>query len=96
MTEQVRGVIFNHPYIGVAIGNETVTFVLVTERLVVFSTNSFMKVLKGLLAAYYIFNIEYPRVLQYPLCFIQHFIFNVKSDTLPPTVIRFISCIDKL
>ena len=96
MTEQAYGVAVNYPYIGVAVGTETISFALVTERLVVFTTNSFIKVLKGLMAAYYIFNIEYPKVIQYPLCFIQHFLFNIKNDTLPQTIIRFISCIDKL
>lgn len=62
MTEQVYGIAVNHPYIGIAIGNERISFALVTERLIVFSTNSFMKVLKGLMAAYYVFNIEYHTV----------------------------------
>lgn len=96
MSEQVCGVSVNHPYIGVALGNDSISFVLVTERLVVFSSSSFMKVLKGLIAAYYVFNIVYPKTLHPPLSFIEHFLFNIKTGALPPTVVRFISCIDKL
>lgn len=96
MTEQAKKLSVNHPYVGVVIGNDSVSFYLITERLIIFSTRSFIKALKGLMAAYYVFNIAYPKPLYSPLSFIQHFLFNIKNTTLPPAVIRFISCIDKL
>ena len=60
------------------------------------SCTSFLKALKGLMAVYYSFNIQYPQSLSLPFLFIQHFLFNIKEDSLPPGIVRFISFVDKL
>ena len=96
IADQVPDVDINHPYIGTIIANESISFTLVTERLIVFTSNSFYRVLRGLMAAYYVFNIEYPKNLYHLMCFIQHFLFGIKIDTVPPAIVKFISCFDKL
>lgn len=93
---QARQVPMNHPYIGVVAGDSTLSFFVITERLVLFSTGSFLKALKGLMAAYYVFNIEYPKGLNMPLLFIQHFVLCIKEEILPQALIRFITSLDKL
>ena len=96
MSEQAKKLSNNFPYIGLVAGDNTLSFFVIAERVVLLSSSSFLKVLRGLMAAYYSFNIQYPQTLSQPLIFFQHFLFSVKEDTLPPAIIRFISCVDKL
>ena len=86
----------NFPYIGLVAGDSSLSFYIIAERLVLLSSTSFLKVLKGLMAVYCSFNIQYPQSLSLPLLFIQHFLFNIKEDSLPPAIVRFISSVDKL
>ena len=86
----------NHPYIGVVAGDDSLSFSVVTERLLILSTGSFFKAFQALMASFYAFNIEYPKALSTPLIFIQHFIFSIKEESLPPAIVRFISSVDKL
>ena len=39
-----------------------------------------------LLASYYTFNIEYPKLLRIPMKFIQHVILNIHEEKVPPAV----------
>ena len=70
------------------------SFHVVTERIVLLSTTSFLKAAKGLVASYYVFNIQYPPQLLYPLTFLQHFLFDVKEDKLPPITVCIIITIE--
>ena len=94
--EEAKKIPVNHPYIGVVAGDDTLSFFVVAERQLVLSTNSFFRALRGIMASYYIFNIEYPKELHMTLIFIQHFIFCIKEVNLPQAVIRSISSLDKL
>ena len=39
-----------------------------------------------LFASYYMFNIEYPKMLWIPMKFIQHVILNIHEEKVPPAV----------
>ena len=86
----------NHPYVGVVASDDSLSFFVVTERLLVLTTNSFFKALRGMMACFYVFNIEYPKGLHMPLIFLQHFVFCIKEESLPQALIRFIGLIDRL
>ena len=86
----------NHPHIGVVAGDDSLSFSVVIERLLILSTGSFFKASQALMASFYAFNIEYPKALSTPLIFIQHFIFSIEEESLPPTIVHFISSVDKL
>ena len=77
ISNEVQKIPNNFPYIGVATGDDSLSFYLVVERTVLFSSSSFLKVLKGLIAAYYTFDIQYPQSLSLPLIFLQHFLWPV-------------------
>jgi len=85
----------NYPYIGVATRKDSFSFFVVTERLVTLTTNSSFKAMTGMIACYYVFNIQYPQPLNIPLTFVQHFVYCIK-EVVPSALVRFISCIDKL
>ena len=62
----------------------------------VLTTSSFFKAMGGMMACYYVFDIQYPQPLNIPLTFIQHFVYSIKEDVIPQALVRFISCLDKL
>ena len=84
----------NHPYIGVVAKDESLSFV-VTERLIMLATSSFFKAMVGMMACYYVFDIQYPQLLNIPLTFVQHFVYCIK-DVIPHALVPFISCLNKL
>ena len=94
--EDAKGVNINHPYIGVLKNNSVLSFAVIVERLVLLATKSFFKALKGLMAAYYVFNIEYPKSICQPFLFMQHFFFSILEKSLPPACVRLISSVDNL
>lgn len=94
--EDAKGVNINYPYIGVLKNDSVLSFAVIAERLVLLATKSFFKALKGLMAAFYVFNIEYPKFIRLPLLFIQHFFFSIVEKSLPPACVRLISSLDNL
>ena len=96
VAEQAKKVAVNHPYIGIIACTDSLSFSVVTETLLVLTTGSFFKAFQGMMACFYVFNIEYPKALSIPITFILHFISSIKEENLPPTVVRIISSVDKL
>ena len=68
-------------------------FFLVVERIVVSKTSDFFKALWGLTAAYFAFNIQYPKPLTNILVFTQHLLLGIKNkgQKIPPLVNRVYS-----
>ena len=93
MAEEVK---LNHPYVGVVARDDSFSFFVVTERLVVLTTNSFFKAMSGMMACNYVFDIMYPQPLNVPLTFVQHFVYSIKENVIPQALVRFITCLDKL
>ena len=60
------------------------------------TSNSLFKALRGMMACFYVFNIQHTKALNMPLVFIQHFVFGIKEEYLPTTVTKFISSVDRL
>lgn len=97
MDDELRKLRNTWPYL-VLIGHRT-TFqlMLVAERQVICRVSTLWEGLKGLLGAYFAFNIEYPKPLRALLIFVQHHIFNVKDrQSIPNSVKQIKSSLDKL
>ena len=72
----------------------------VAERVIMEKSKCFFGALQALLAAYFIFNIEYPKSLRAVLIYLQCFIFSLKIDqtvvTVPHCVNHFNSIVSKI
>jgi len=67
----------NHPYIAVVVGNTLQCFVT-AKRFVLCEAKSFSDAIYDLIAAYYAFNIAYPKPIDPILTYIQKLVLNVK------------------
>ena len=87
----------NFPYITVLVGDSSIQFFVVVERLVLDDCKELIDAVTALIGAYFTFNIEYPRPL-YPVCiFLQQFVLRLKDrQTIPPIVTRMLSSLDAL
>ena len=86
----------NHPYLGLVLGGTSLEVYLVIERCVleaVGASSSFT----GLIAAYFAFNMTYPKALYAVLIFIQHFLLIIQDkQPLPISLTKLLSSLDKI
>ena len=86
----------NHPYIAVIPSDSTVQFCVIVERNVLTKSKYFQCSLLSLVAAFYVFGIQYPTSSKSSLIFVEHFLLNIKNDKIPDAVTRFMSSIDSI
>ena len=97
LDEEVKKVSQNFPYIAVVIGDSSIQYFVVVERLVLDDSEEFIDAVTALISAYFTFNIEYPRPLYAAFIFLQHFVLKLKdSQPVPPVVTRLLSSLDAL
>ena len=86
----------NHPYMGVVIGGTSLQVFVIVERTVL-ETVEASTALSGLIAAYFSFNMTYPKGLYPLLIFIQHYILKIKDKQPTPICLtKFLSSVDKI
>ena len=74
-----------------------VQFYIAAEREVFGATTSVFTAMTNLVAAYFTFNIAYPKPLYSFLIFVQHYILKFKDEqTVPTCTTQLISALDKL
>ena len=96
LDETAMTVTDNHPYLGVVVGDASIEAYLVVERHVLDKVDA-SSCLVGLIAAYFAFNMTYPKSLYAVLIFIQHFLLNIRDkQTVPVSVTKLMSSLDKL
>ena len=72
-------------------------YYLVAERIVMMHCQSLFEALQGLVASYFMANIEYPRPLTALLIFIQHIVLGIKDSQLMPNMVtQVVSSLDKM
>ncbi len=82
----------NYPYVAMVLGDCSVQFFVVVERLVLCESDDFLAVLFDLVCVYFAFNIQYPRALYAVLLFIQHYILGIKDNQpIPAAPTRVLS-----
>ena len=87
----------NNPYIAVIMGDSRVQIFTVAERNIMEESDDFFSALQALIAAYFVFNMEYPKPVRPVLIYVQFFIFLCKDDqTVPNCVNLFKSNLSKL
>ena len=95
--KEVMSIAQNFPYIVMLTGDENIQFLLVAERKALTSTDNFMEILTALVAAYFTFNIEYPKALYPIFIFLQHFVMELKDcQSVPNALTRVLSSLDRL
>ena len=86
----------NHPYVGLVMGGDTLEAYMVVERHVLERVES-SSILTGLIAAYFAFNMTYPKALYAVLICIQHFFLDIRDkQIIPVSVTKLLSSLDKL
>ena len=87
------------PYIvttGIA-GEEQFQIFICAEQSVILESKSMKDALIDLIAAYFVFDISYPKYLDSVLIFIQHFVFNLKDQQpLPNAAVKLVANLEKL
>ena len=92
LDEEVRKIPQNYPYVVMALGDDSLQFFIVGERLVLCECDEFIEALLDLICVYFTYNIEYPKNLSAVLLFVQHYILDIKdSQRIPPSPTRVIS-----
>ena len=87
----------NHPYIAIVHDGESTQIFLVVERIAMTSCTTFMEAKCGIVVAYFVFDIAYPKSLETLLLFIQHLVMGVRdTPTLPPIVTQVYSALEAL
>ena len=95
LDEEVSKLPYVYLYIAVVEGDSNAQFFLVAE-VIVSESDGFLDALCDLICAYFTYNIVYPKPLYPVLLFIQRFIMDIKdSQTVPPTVVRALSALQK-
>ena len=84
-----------HPLI-VKLAGQTHQYFVCVEKLVLCKCSDMADALHTLIAAYYVFDIAYPKQVHPILLFIQRYLVGIKDDQpIPPSLIRTISALDK-
>ena len=97
LAEEVEKLSLNFPYIAVVVGDSTVNYYLVAERIILTDCRSLFEALKGLVATYFVANMMYPKALNALLIFVQHIVLGIKdAQTVPNVVTQVVSSLDKL
>ena len=96
LAEEAKKVPLNHPYIGVVASDDSFSFIVVTDWLLVLTTNSFFKALRDTMACFYVFNIDFLKVCTNPLYLFNIFVFSIKEENILQALIRFISSMNRL
>lgn len=86
----------NHPYIAVITSDSAVQFCVIVERNVINKSKYFQCSLLSLIAAYYVFGIEYPASSKSSLIFVERFILNITTYKIPDAATRFMSSIESI
>lgn len=87
----------NYPYIIVCFTAEEVTYNIVVEQEPMCELRYFKGALIYLMAAYFIFNIAYPKPLNSLLVMIQHYIFGLADTQVDsPAVIQTVTALKRM
>ena len=87
----------NWPYLVLLKHDCRIQILVVGERQVITEADTLWEGLKGLLGAYFAFNIECPNKLRALLIFIQHYVFKVRDTQSTPKVVKQVkSSLDKI
>ena len=96
LDDAVMSLTDNHPYIAMVIGGSSAQLFLVAERCVLEAIEE-STVFVGSIAAYYAFNMAYPKPILSVLLFIQHYLLVVKDKQPAPIALtKFLSSLDKI
>lgn len=78
-------------------GEEQFQIFVCAEKSVILESRSVKDVLIDLIAAYFVFDISYPKHLDSVFIFIQHFVFNLKDQQpLPNAAVKLVGNLEKL
>lgn len=78
-------------------GEEQFQIFVCAEQSVILESRSVKDVLIDLIAAYFIFDVSYPKYLDSVLIFIQHFVFDLKDQqSLPNAAVKLVGNLEKL
>jgi len=78
-------------------GEEQFQIFVCAEQSVVLESRSVNDALIDLIAAYFVFDISYPKYLDSVLIFIQQFVFSLKDQQpLPNAVVKLVGNLEKL
>lgn len=89
LEEQIQAVKVNYPYIAVVTMDAAMNIFIVAEQVVICKAASISVATKLLLASFYVFNIEYPKLLGGVLYFFEYYLYNIRSrKNLPISVIQ--------
>ena len=89
LEEQISAMPVNYPYIAVVTMDAAMNIFIVAEKVVLCKAASISEATKLLLAAFYVFNIEYPKLLGGVLYFFEYYLYNIRSrKNLPIAVIQ--------
>ena len=95
--KEVKTLAQNFPYVVLQTGGENTEFCLVAERNVLATTEDFIEVLTGMIAAYFALNIQYPKALYPVFIFVQHHVVVLKDcQPVPTSLTRVLSSLDKI
>ena len=96
LEDAVMSLTDNHPYIAMVIGGYSVQLFLVAERCVLEAIEEVAVFVRSI-AAYYAFNMAYPKPILAVLLFIQHYLLGVKDKQPAPIALtKFLSSLDKI
>ena len=89
LEEQISAMPVNYPYIAVVTMDAAINIFIVAEKVVLCKAASISVAIKLLLASFYVFNIEYPKLLGGVLYFFEYYLYNIRSrKNLPIAVIQ--------
>ena len=78
-------------------GEEQFQIFICAEQSVILESKSVKDALIDLMAAYFVFDISYPKYLDSVLIFIQHYVFDLKDQQpLPSAAVKLVGNLEKL
>ena len=95
--EKITGELPPAPRIVVLTSDESKQFFVVAEKEILTESTSLKRALVDVIAAFFTFDMAYPKQLYPVLLFIQHHILDIKDDQQVPNIVRIVfSALDRL
>lgn len=97
LDEEVQSIENINPYIVVLCGEGSIEVYLVAELEILQQLSSSSNLFLQLIAAYFAFDMVYPKVLFAVLIFLQHFVLDLKDkQVIPVSVTKLVSSLDRI
>lgn len=99
MEEEAKKLKKNYPYLMVLESAKAINFLVIIEREIFVETETFNSALLYLFAAYYVFNIAYPKFCYPVFIFLQKYVLAIGSEdrqTVPKSVCEIVTVMHRV